>query len=183
MLNKLMEMSQKREMRESRDEMVVGELVLAFAQLGMPAVRFAAGMGQQSVRFATPADPLLHSVAVTLDRKTGSGALSDSLVGSKAVITVVAEVKNYLADPDDLVNMWRTDFANIARLPMLGQVKLDHQLNSVLATKKLMIELNEFTRDPAAGRVQLNQLIASTLEEMRGHLAPYKKASPFEIDG
>ncbi|MDH4144047.1 MAG: hypothetical protein OEY23_02645 [Acidimicrobiia bacterium] len=183
MLKKLVDFANKREMRESRDEMVVGEIVLAMAQLGMPAIRFVATAGQQNVRFATPADPLLHSVAVTLDRKTGGGAISDAVVGSKAVLTVVAEVKNYLADPDDLVHMWRTDFANITRMPLLGQVKLDHQLNSVLATKKLITELNELVAEGGAGRAQLTQLLHATLDELRGHLAPYKRQSPFEIDG
>jgi hypothetical protein len=182
MLKKLMDFANSREMRESRDEMVVGEIVLAFAQMGMPATRFQAGVDAQMVRFSTPQDPLLHNVAVTLDRKTGGGAISEAVIGSRAVITVTAEIKNYLADPDDLVGMWRTDFANITRMPLLGQVKLDHQLNSVLATKKLIVELNEFLTDPAHGRPKLVQLLQATLTELQQALAPYKKQSPFEVD-
>ena len=183
MLKKLMDFANQREMRESRDEMVVGELVLAMAQMGMPATRFQAGSGAQSVRFSTPNDTLLHNVAFTVDRKTGGGALSEAVIGSKAVITVVAEIKNYLADPDDLVGMWRTDFANITKMPLLGQVKLDHQLNSVLATKKLIVDLNEFLGDPGVGRPRLVQLLQSTLAELSAALGPYKKHSPFEVEG
>ena len=104
MLKKLADFANKREMRESRDEMVVGEVVLAMANQGMPAIEFRADAEAQSIKFATPADPLLHTVAIVIDRKTGGGAVSDAVLGSKAVVTVVAEVKNYLADPDDLVN-------------------------------------------------------------------------------
>lgn len=182
MLKKLMDFANSREMRESRDEMVVGELVLAMAQMGMPATRFLAGTDAQAVRFSTPHDQLLHGVAVVLDRKTGGGALSEAVIGSKAVITMTAEVKNYLADPDDLVGMWKTDFANITRMPLLGQVKLDHQLNSVLATKKLIVELNEFLGDPAVGRPRLVQLLQATIAELSSALAPYKKQSPFEVE-
>ncbi len=183
MLKKLMDFANAREMRESRDEMVVGELVLAMAQMGMPATRFMAGADAQMIRFSTPHDALLHNVAVTVDRKTGGGAISEAMVGSKAVITVVAEIKNYLADPDDLVGMWRTDFANITRMPLLGQVKLDHQLNSVLATKKLIVELNEFLGDPTVGRPRLVQLLQATLAELSAALGPFKKQSPFEVEG
>ncbi|MCC6433679.1 MAG: hypothetical protein IT196_01480 [Acidimicrobiales bacterium] len=183
MLKKLMDFANSREMRESRDEMVVGELVLAMAQMGMPATRFLAGADAQQVRFSTPHDPLLHNVAVIVDRKTGGGALSEAVIGSKAVITMTAEIKNYLADPDDLVGMWRTDFANITRMPLLGQVKLDHQLNSVLATKKLIVELNEYIGDPAVARPKLVALLQATIAELSQALAPYKKHSPFEVDG
>ena len=182
-LKQLMDFANSREMRESRDEVVVGEVVLAMAHMGMPATRFAAGAGAQRVRFSTPADPLLHNVVITVDRKTGGGALSEAVIGSKAVITVTAEIKNYLADPDDLVHMWRTDFANITRLPLLGQVKLDHQLNSVLATKKLIVELNEYLGDPAVTRSKLFALLQGTFAELSQALAPYKKQSPFEVDG
>ncbi len=180
MLKKLMDFANSREMRESRDEMVVGEIVLAMAQMGMPAIGFVAGMDAQSMRFATPSDNILNNVGVVLDRKTGGGAISDAIIGSKAVVTVVAEVKNYLADPDDLVNMWKTDFANITRMPMLGQVKLDHQLNSVFATKKLVVELKDLVGDQAT-RQRLVQLLQATLDELRNALAPHKKASAFEI--
>ena len=59
--------------------------------------------------------------------------------------------------------MWRTDFANITRMPLLGQVKLDHQLNSVPATKKLIVELNEFLGDPDGGSAPLGATAAGNV--------------------
>ena len=55
------------------------------------------------IRFKPLNDPVLHSVVITLDRKTGGSALQQAIIGSKATITVQAEVKNYMADPDDLI--------------------------------------------------------------------------------
>lgn len=184
MFNKLMDYAARKEMRESRDEIVIGQVIASMARQGYPTIGFNTGTqvdtGFQSILFATPSDPVLHTVRVTLDRKTGGGKLSEAVVGSKATLTVVAEVKNYLADPDDLLAMWRTDFANIAKMPMLGHVKLDHRLNSILATKTALIELSNF--DGPEDRARIDELLYGMIGEVRNVVAGYKKHSPFEQD-
>jgi hypothetical protein len=182
--NKLMDHAAKKEMRESRDEVVIGQMIASMVRQGYPTVAFNTGTqldsGFQAITFATPSDPVLHTITVVLDRKTGGGRLSESVVGSKATLTVTAEVKNFLADPDDLLAMWRTDFANITKMPMFGQVKLDHRLNSVLATKTAMIELSQY--DGPEDRERIDQLLYGMIAEVRAAVAPYKKASQFEQD-
>lgn len=184
MFNKLADHAAKKEMRESRDEIVVGQMIASMARQGYPTIAFNTGSaldtGFQSIQFATPADPILHTVTVTLDRKTGGGKFSEAVVGSKATLSVTAEVKNYLADPDDLLEMWRTDFANITKMPMFGQVKLDHRLNSVLATKTTMIELSQY--DGPEDRERIDQLLYGMIGEVRNAVAQYKKHSAFEQD-
>jgi hypothetical protein len=59
--------------------------------------------------------------------------------------------------------MWRTDFANITKMPMLGHVKLDHRLNSVLATKTVVIELSDLD-GPEEGSI--DQLLHSMIGEV-----------------
>ncbi|MFN0123605.1 MAG: hypothetical protein ACKV2V_24150 [Blastocatellia bacterium] len=164
------------EMRESKDEILIGEIVRAMARLQAPANGFIAGTGQQTVRFKPLEDATLHSVMITLDRKTGGSALQQALVGSKATITVQAEVKNYLADPDDLVHMYRTDIANIFKIPMLGDVRLDHQLNSILATKKTLIDIDDYILKGEDGARALSGFLQGLIADLRQKLAPYKKA-------
>ena len=164
------------EMRESKDEILVGEIVRAMARLQCPAMSFMATTGQQNVRFKPLSDALLHSVIITLDRKTGGSALQQAVLGSKATITIQAEVKNYLADPDDLVKMYRTDIANIFKVPMLGDVRLDHQLNSILATKKNLIDIDAYILKGEESAQRLSQLLSGVIGELRQKLAPYKKA-------
>lgn len=135
-----------------------------------------ASTGQQNVRFKPLSDALLHSVIITLDRKTGGSALQQAVIGSKATITVQAEVKNYLADPDDLVKMYRTDIANIFKVPMLGDVPLDHQLNSILVSKKNLIDIDAYILKGEERAQQLSQLLNGVIGELRQKLAPYKKA-------
>ncbi len=164
------------EMRESKDEILIGEIVRAMARLQCPAIGFIASTGQQNVRFKPLSDAVLHSVIITLDRKTGGSALQQAVIGSKATITIQAEVKNYLADPDDLVKMYRTDIANIFKVPMLGDVRLDHQLNSILATKKQLIDIDAYILKGEDSAQRLSQLLNGVISELRQKLGPYKKA-------
>jgi hypothetical protein len=163
------------EMRESKDEILLGEIVRAMSRMNMPAMGFRADMGLQHVRFKPVNDKVLNSVIVVVDRKTGGGMIQQAVIGSKAIIRVQAEVKNYLADPDDLVHMYRTDLANIFKFPMLGDIRLDHQLNSVLATKQVWIDIDDYILKGEESISRMTELLQSLVTELRDKLAPYKK--------
>jgi hypothetical protein len=163
-------------MRESKDEILVGELVRAMARMQCPAIGFQANTGMQSIRFKPLNDPVFHSLIINIDRKTGGSMLQEAIIGSKAVLIFQAEVKNYLADPDDLIHMYRTDLKNIFKMPMLGDTKLDHQLNSIFATKKLVIDIDQYILKGEESTNRLIQLLNATINEVRGKLAQYKKA-------
>lgn len=166
----------KAEMRESKDEMLVGEIVRAMSRQGFPAVSFRGDNDRQLVRFRTIGDPVLHGVFLVLDRKTGGGAISSAILGSKASLVVSAECKNLLTDPDDLVKMYKTDLANMFKMPVLGGIKLNHELNSVFATKQLLIEIDHYVLKGEDGVTRLQSLLSSVIGELREKLRPYKKA-------
>lgn len=176
MLSFLNQFKHGQEMRESKDEILVGELVRAMARLRCPAIGFIANSGAQLVNFKPLGDDVLNSIAVIIDRKTGGSMIQQAVIGSKAVVQVQAEVKNYLADPDDLVAMYRTDLANIFKMPMLGDVKLDHQLNSVFATKRVMIDIDDYILKGEESIARMTQLIQSIVAELKQKLTPYKKS-------
>lgn len=166
----------KAEIRESKDEILVGELVRAMARQRYTAIQFRADEGRQRVKFRALGDAVLDHVYLVLDRKTGTGMVSAALLGSKATLTISAEVKNYLADPDDLVQMFRTDLANIFKLPILGGIKLNHELNSVFATTTLVIEIDHYLFKGETGTQALMGLLNQKIAELKERLAPYKKA-------
>ncbi len=178
MLSFLSKFQHRQEMRESKDEILIGEIVFAMTKLGCPAIGFHADADWQAVTFKPRNDPVLHTVSIILDRKTGDSALQQALLGSKATLTFQAEVKNYLADPDDLIHMYKTDLQNIFKIPLLGDTRLDHQLNSVLATRKRIIDLDNFILKGAESSERLKQLLDSTIAELREKLTQYKKARP-----
>lgn len=162
------------EMRESKDEILIGEVVRAMARQNIPAIGFSADTGDQTLLFR-PQDSILYSIELIVDRKTGGSRLSQAVLGSKAWLTFRAEVKNHVADPDDLLNMYKTDMKNIFKSPMFGDVKLDHQLSSVFATKRVTIDLDDFTPKDDAGVERLTAFLNEHISELREKLAPFKK--------
>ena len=66
--------------------------------------------------------------------------------------------------------------AIIFKVPMLGDVRLDHQLNSILATKKSLIDIDAYILKGEESAQQLSQLLNGVIGELRQKLAPYKKA-------
>lgn len=172
LLNKF---NHKSEIRESKDEILVGELVRAMARQGCPAIAFRADGDFQRVRFKCPKDPVLHGVYITLDRKTGSGAISGALLGSKATLTVTGEVKIYLTDPDDILNMYRTDLANLFKLPIMGGIRLNHELNSVYASTALLVDIDQYVLKGEPGVQAFMALLAQTTAALREKLAPYRR--------
>lgn len=166
----------KAEIRESKDEILLGEIVRAMARQGFVADQFAATDDLQRVRFRSRTDEVLSYVHVTLDRKTGGGRISGAVIGSKATLQVIGEVKNLLADPDDVLKMWKADFKNIAKLGIRGNVKVDHEMNSVLGRTTDLIEIDDFVLKGEEGLSKLIAHLDDRLGRVREELRQYKKA-------
>src|SRR5699024_10040035 len=143
-LSLISKFNNKQEARESKDELLIGESEFAMADVRCHTIGFNVMAGQQYVKVVLTNDTVMKSFAGMLDRMTGDGARQQVVIGSKATLHFVAEVKNHIADPDDLVQMMRTDIGNLLRSPWLGDVKLDHQLNSVTATKNQFIDIDSY---------------------------------------
>ena len=166
----------KAEIRESKDEILVGEIVRAMARQGGTAVTFLANNDYQRVKFRIVGDPILSYVYVTLDRKTGTGIVGAAVFGSKATLTVSAETKNYIADPDDLVAMYRTDLANLFRMPVLVCIRLNQEINSIFATTTLVIDIDNYVLKGEPGVQALMAHLQNTIQEIPERLRPFKKA-------
>lgn len=164
------------EIRESKDEMMVGEIVRAMSRRHWPAIGFRATDDRQWVQFKTVGDTVLTHVYVTLDRKTGGSALQEAVLGSKATLTIAAELKNYMTDPDDLLAMYKTDLANLFKMPVMGGIKLNHEMNSVFATTTLFIEINRYVGTNTPDVDGLSKLLVDTIDKLRDKLKSYKKS-------
>jgi hypothetical protein len=175
MISILNKFNNRAEIRESKDEILVGEIVRAMARQGHVSIAYYADTDRQRVTFKTLKDPVLSYIHVVLDRKTGGGMVSQALLGAKATLTFTAEVKNYIADPDDLLNMYRTDLANMFRLPVLGGIRLNHELNSVFATTTQIIEINNYVLKGEQGVQALIALLDNTVGQLRERLRQYKR--------
>jgi hypothetical protein len=163
------------EIRESKDEILVGELVRAMARQGYVACGFSAHSDWQRVQFRTVGDPVLHHVYITLNRMTGGSAISEALMGSQASLVVTAEVKNLVSDPDDLLAMYRTDLANLFKMPALGGIKLNHEMNSVFATTTKYVDIGKFVMRGEEGADALVLLLDGVIDALRDRLRTYKR--------
>lgn len=171
----------KAELRESKDEIMIGEVVRAMSRKGWPSVQFWSNNDYQRVKFKAITDPVLSAVYVTLNRVTGSGAVGSALFGSKATLFVTCEVRNYLADPDDLVNMYKTDIANLFKLSW-KDVRVNHEYNAIHGTTKQVVEIGKFVDNPQ-GVQHLVALLDAEVGRIRDKLEPYKKDGFVEPGG
>ncbi|MDQ7824923.1 MAG: hypothetical protein RDV48_19140 [Candidatus Eremiobacteraeota bacterium] len=171
--------SHHQEILESKDEIMMGEIITAMTEMGYPVIGIMSNSDFQQIRFKTVGDEVLYSIIITLDRKTGG--LASKVVGNIATLTFQAEVKNFLADPDDLIHMFSTDIKNILKIPLLGDIKINHELNSIFATKKNVIQIDTFLDGTStAERDQLKRTITDAMTVLKDKLAQYKKKSSIE---
>lgn len=169
--------SAKAELRESKDEMMVGEVIRAMSRRGLIADSFTADTGLQRVRFRAPHDEVLTYLFVTLNRLTGGGAIASKVVGSRATLQLVGVVQNKLSDPDDLVTMWRTDAQNVLKVPLLGDVKLNHRVTSVTARVQFFLDIDDYVLKGEPGVQALMEVMDGKVAEIRQALAPYVRES------
>lgn len=174
LFNAMTNYSHKSELRESKDEIVCGELIRGLSHNGWRCHRIVADSGRQLIGFKLPDDEVLSAVYIVVDRKTGSGAVSAGM-GSRTAIGFTAEIRNKVSDPDDLAAMWKTDLANLFKVPVAGEVRINHQLNTVTARTYYVVNLDQYV---SGTTVQTQPLVGWTIEQvnaLREHLRPLKK--------
>lgn len=164
----------KSELRESKDEIVFGEIVRGLSHHGWVCHQVVAHSDRQQVGFKVPGHPVLNAVYIVIDRRTGSGAVSQSL-GSKTTVGLAAEMRNKISDPDDLAAMWKANIGNLFKLPVNGEVRVNHQLNKVIARTNHMVDLDTYVRGSEVDTSQLVPWLVSQVDNLAAQLARYKK--------
>jgi len=169
------------EIHESMDEILFGHIVAIMYRRGWPIYRIGQGRwhgtdsDKQIVRFRTYGDDVLYSLLVVLDRKTGG--VASLVVGNKATLTLVGEVKNFIADPDDIIENLRTDLRNLFKIPLFGNVRINHEFNSIFAQTTLILELSDFVSGTNVDESKMEYIIFKTVDKLKEHLKRYKKPS------
>lgn len=174
LFNSMANYAHKAELRESKDEILVGEIIRSLSHRGWRCCQIVAHSDRQQVAFKLPGDEVLSRVTVMVDRRSGSGALTQSL-GSRTIVSVSAETRNEVADPDDLAAMWRTDLANLFKLPVQGEVRLNHQLNKVTARTFDLVDLDQMVQGHQVNAAAFVDWLVSMTDNLREQLRPHKK--------
>lgn len=166
----------KSELRESKDEMLMGEIVQLLSHRGFIPDTFQSPDDRQRIRFRAGPDPVLHYLWIDLNRLTGSGAVTGKLIGSKATVRLIGEITIKLTDPDDLVTMWRTGAANVLKVPLFGDIKLRHRVTSVTALSQQLVDIDDFVLGGAATDQALDAWLQTKIGEISQALAPHVPA-------
>ena len=174
LFNSMANYAHKSELRESKDEIVCGEILRGLSHRGWRCHRIVAHSDRQQMGFKLPGDPVLSAVYLVVDRKSGSGAISASM-GSRTVIGFTAEMRNKVSDPDDLATMWRTDLANLFKMPVAGEVRINHQLNTVNARTYHLVDRDQYVQGHAVQAGPLVEWIVGQVDALREQLRPLKK--------
>jgi hypothetical protein len=96
-------------------------------------------------------------------------------MGSRTVIGFTAEMRNKVTDPDDLATMWRTDFANLFKMPVAGEVRINHQLNTINARTYHLVNLDDYVSGSSVNTEPLVGWIVQQVNDLRERLRPLKK--------
>jgi hypothetical protein len=90
MISILNKFNNRAEIRESKDEILVGRSCGRWRGRAMSASPSPPGPNAARLVQGADRDPVLSYLHITLDRKTGSGALSAAICGVKATLTISA---------------------------------------------------------------------------------------------
>lgn len=148
----------------SKDEMVFGEIVRIMEKEGYPCIGFHAAPGYQSGRFLIDG-PVLFALRVTLDKKIAGAGL----------MNLTAEVRNKLADPDDMIEMFKTDFSNIMKVPLLGQIKVNHEYNTIYASSSTVKNISAYVDNKVVDAERLRADLMEIVAKLEETLRKFKK--------
>lgn len=145
----------------SKDIVVFGEIVRIMEKEGYPCIGFHAAEGYQSGRFLIQG-PVLFALTVALDKK----------IAGKGLMSLTAEVRNKLADPDDMIAMFKTDMSNLVKIPLLGQIKVNHEYNTIYAKTTTVASISSYIEskgvvDAARLRADLLEIVSRLEETLR----------------
>jgi hypothetical protein len=163
----------RRELNESHDEIVLGEVIAAMAETGHSVVEIASDPDVQRVRFLEPGEVRHYGVRVTISRLGATG---------RAVsLGVELERRTFFSSPDEIISL----------RPAELDPSLRRELNALIAsaTRRLSVEalLQELQQAGSggarSGRAELRRALNEILSELRARVgAPHPAVSAARAD-
>jgi hypothetical protein len=162
----------RRELGESHDEIVLGEVIAAMAETGHSVVEIASDPDVQRVRFLEPGDERRYGVRVTISRLGATG---------RAVsLGVELERRTFFSSPDEIIPLRPAELDPSLRRELNALIASDTRRLSV---DDLLQELQQAGSGTAlSGRATLRGSLAGILSELRARVeAPHPAASAARI--
>lgn len=156
------------ELRESRNEIVVGEVIRAMARLGYPSVMFRIHDDRQQLRFRAVGRTDLSTVTVTVERPAGSGALTEAMFGNQLRLDVVAELRQRTTDPASLL---AAATRRPGPPPAGADVRVERELSSLLAHTTRTVDVDAMVGTGPRPDAPLTDLMRETIDTLAHALA------------
>ena len=163
-----------RELKESKDEIFVGELINYMYKNGAVLIDIQTdNANNHNLTFKFINHPILNTLKIGISRKV-EGMVS-SIVGSQTILTMQAIIKNEVVEPEDIIKMYQTDFKNMFKVPMFGSVKVNHDLNYIIAETTYIVDLNKFISSNKVDKESIFEKLNDVINTLSTHLEPLKK--------
>jgi len=163
-----------RELKESKDEIFVGELINYMYKNGAVLIDIQTdNTNNHSLTFKFVNHPILNTLKIGVSRKVEG--LVSSIVGSQTILSIQAIIRNEVVEPEDIIKMYHTDFKNMFKVPMFGNVKVNHDLNYIIAETSYIVDLNKFVSSDGVDKESIFEKLNDIINTLSTHLEPLKK--------
>jgi len=166
--------SHSMELKESKDEIFVGELINYMYKNNAVLIDIQTdNTNNHFLTFKFVNHPILNTLKIGISRKVEG--LVSNIVGSQTILSIQAIIKNEVVEPEDIIKMYHTDFKNMFKVPMFGNVKVNHDLNYIIAETSYIIDLNKFVSSKNVDKESIFKKLDEIINTLSKHLEPLKK--------
>ncbi len=167
--------SHKIELRDSIDEIFIGELIHYMYKNNAVLVELQSiDENNHELSFKFKDNPVLYLLNINISRKVGG--VASKIVGSQSTISFEAVIRNEVVEPEDIVKMYKSDFKNIAKTSLFGNIVIDHDLNYIYAKTQHIKNLNKYVNNGKVNKEEIYNDIDEVINKLIEHLAPLKKS-------
>ncbi|ADG12912.1 conserved hypothetical protein [Methanocaldococcus infernus ME] len=156
MFNILREIKHSKELISAKDEIFVGELIRYMYKNGGYLINISSLEHSHNLTFKFK-NSKIYKLNVSVERKVDG--LASKLIGSQTLLTLEVIKKKELVEPEEVIKMIGTDLKNMLKVPLFGQVKIDHDLNYIKARTTYIIDLNKFIHEKEVNKEELEKEI------------------------
>lgn len=165
----LPEFAPKAELRDSKDEIVVGELIAGLLAHGWRCVRIVSAPQHHQLRFTLPSGDVLSAAHVAVDRRASSG-LVEAAGGAQTLLGFAAEMTSSDSGLERARRSLRENSPAAATPPIPGEVRVEHQVGSVIARTYHVVNLDDYVQGTNVGTSALVDWAKEQVDQLRESL-------------
>jgi hypothetical protein len=150
------------------NEVVIGEVIRAMARLGHPSILFRIRDDRQILSFRATHHPTITTFHVIFDHISGQTLLSEAMFGNQIRLHVVAEQRQRLSHPAELLRAAELQHAHAWEQ---DEVSISQEQSSTLATTTVDVQPDQLNQSNPSASKTLSTLLQAAIENLSSALA------------